>query len=242
MTTTKTTPSPHSQNPRWIMLLAAFLPFSASAQPFEPARVADQANVTIEMLEEEAEQFIQQGKIKQADFNAPQLQRNLDQTLVDLKRAEDLYKSQTISLEELRAAQTNVEQARATIEINRAGRQTAVSRSLVAKYKILEQGQPGLSSYVLQAAEAQLDYLIALQTLYARAKDKADNDLRLAQFLEENAAKLVESGAITRIEFDRRVLARQKAMNALQNATAELEAFTPAVEAARQTVAKLQER
>jgi multidrug resistance efflux pump len=210
------------------------------AAAFEPARVADQANVTIDMLEEELEQFVQQGKAIQAKINAPQLQQNLSQAQADLRRAEELYKSKSISFEELRTQQTAVDQIRKSIEINKAGEQASLARAEVAKFKILEQGQPGLNSYILQAAVSQVQYLTSLQSLLARAKEKAENQLELAKFLETNARDLVEAGAFPRELLEQRTLARKQAETAVGTTVAELEALTPALDAAKRTRTKLQ--
>ena len=212
----------------------------ALAVEFEPVRVADQPRISMDMLDAELEQFVQYGKAIQASFNAPQLQRNVAQAETDLRRAEELYKSNSVSYEELRSKQNALAQARKSIEINLAGQNTAVARAEVAKYKILEQGQPGLSSYILPAAKSQLDYLLSLQALLARAKEKAENEFTLATFLEENGRKLVEQGAFPREELERRILARQRAQTGVQTAQAELDALTPAVEAARRTLTKVQ--
>lgn len=225
-----------------LVVCAAFggLHHMARSSTFEPARVADQANITIDMLAEEAEQFVQYGKAIQASIGAAQLQRNVAQAETELRRAEDLYKSKSVSLEELRSKQSALAQARKSTEINSAGQRTAEARAELAKYKILDEGQPGLSSYILPAARAQLDYLQALQTLLARAKEKAENDLSLAVFLEDNARKLVATGAFPRDELERRILSRQKAQTGVQTAQAELDALAPAIDAAQRTLAKLQ--
>ena len=79
-----------------------------------------------------------------------------------------------------------------------------------------------------------------MQVLTKKAKEKTDAQFRLASFLEENGRKLLESGAMARQEYDQRVLAKDKAANAVKTAQIELDALTPALNAARRTVQRVE--
>lgn len=206
---------------------------------FVPAIVADQENITVEMLDNELDQFVQNGKAIAAQQNAPQLQRTYDEAVVEAQRAEKLYETKSISLEEVRSKQTARDSAKLSIDLNKAAFQASRMRAEVSKLKIIEDGRAN-SAVLLDASKAQLNYLEALQVLTAKAKEKADAQYRLATLLEENGRKLVDSGAMPRQEYEQRILAKDKAATAVRTAQTELDALTPAVVAARRTVQRVQ--
>jgi hypothetical protein len=205
---------------------------------FVPAVVADQANLSVDMLDWELDQFVQNGKALAAQTFAPQLQRSYEEAVVEAARAEELYKTNSASLEEVRSKQTARDSARYSIELNAAAEKASRARAEVSKFRILEKGREN-AALLVEASKAQLAYLEALQILTKKAKEKTDAQFRLASFLEENGRKLAESGAMARQEYDQRVLAKDKAANAVKTAQIELDALTPALNAARRTVQRV---
>ncbi len=205
---------------------------------FVPAIVADQANLSVDMLDWELDQFVQNGKALAAQTFAPQLQRTYEEAVIEAAHAEELYKTNSVSLEEVRSKQTARESARYSIELNAAAEKASRARAEVSKFRILEKGREN-AAVLVEASKAQLAYLEALQVLTKKAKEKTDAQFRLASFLEENGRKLVESGAMARQEYDQRVLAKDKAANAVKTAQIELDALTPALTAARRTLQRV---
>jgi hypothetical protein len=205
---------------------------------FEPTYVANQEKISVQMIAAEAEQFAYLGQLLATQLDSPQKQRDLDAAETEVRRAELLYTTNSISLEELQSRKAQRDLARIAIEVSSAKSQVARSMAEVAKYKILDEAQSSME-VLRSAANAQVLCLEAQRFLTIKSLEQAQSFLVFTSIREATAKELLKSGAITEQEYAQRLLQMQSAKTGVSVTKLQLETMTTAVAAAKRTLARV---
>lgn len=211
---------------------------AASPVNFEPAYVADQENISVQMIAAESEQFSYLGQLLASQLDAPQRQRELDAAEVEVRRAELLIKTNSISLEELQAKRAQRDMARNAIEVGNAKTQVALNMAEVAKYKILDDAQRN-GDVLKAAANAQVLCSEAQRFLAVKSLDGARSFFAYSTIREATGKELLKSGGMTEQEYAQRLRMVESAQSAIKIAQVQVEAMTSAVAAAKRTLLRV---
>ncbi len=209
-----------------------------SPTKFEPVYVADQENISVQMIAAESQQFKFFGEFLASQLDAPQRQRAFDAAEAEVRRAEFLYTTNSISLEELQGKRAQRDLARLEIEVANAEAQVAFGMAEVAKYKILDEAQRSLD-VLKMAANAQVLCAEAQRFLATKSLDKAKSFLAYSTIREATGKGLLKVGGLTEQEYAQRLLLMQSAQTAVRVAQVQLETMIAAVAAAKRTQARV---
>lgn len=121
-----------------------------------PVWAAHQKRVVSEVFKYEAEQFRQRANFLSAQNKQDSIAKRRDLQLKAFERAQNLVARGQMTEEQLHKAQQNYQDAEDAVSKNIADTAKAKGAALVAKYRLLEIGNPG-SNYRVEIAKAMLE-------------------------------------------------------------------------------------
>ncbi len=221
-------------------ILAAVLLFSSSlfAQDLgEPVYVADQKRISSEAMKHEAEQFRQRANFRNAES---QLASNLirrDLLQKEFERTKELVSKGQATESQLQSAQQTYQNSEDAVARNRSDVEKSKMAALVAKYRVLEIGNPGL--------DHRRSIASAMLSSARQEKQSLENSLGNARLTEgyfkkrfENGKYLLDRQAISMQDFERRELELRSSRDVVRGIEFQISGLQDIAEGLEKTIKK----